>query len=44
MKTYGKKIYISQKSLGYTNAQWICRSEDEENMHNGNFILRKTLD
>ena len=42
MKKSGKmEIYISRRSLDYTNVRWICTSEDEEKMHKGNLQFPK---
>ena len=36
-----REIYISRRSLDYTNAHWICTYEDEKKMQNGNLNLSK---
>ena len=35
------EIYISQRSLDYTNVRWICTNEDEKKMQNGNLHFAK---
>ena len=35
------EIYISQRSLDYTNVRWICTYEDEEKMNDWNFHFPK---
>ena len=38
------EIYISRRSLDYTNRQWICTYEDEYKMNKGKLLSRKSSD